>query len=135
MFYFQARVEQSESSCSSSKFQFLLRCQSAVKPYHHAETTIHESICPAGCPKNTRLTCNPGTSETNSFYSCQGVQVPVQTGTPSSQHCRPGLSVVLRPPPKNLPLTVGPERAKTHDKRATSLPAPISKYVLGTIYL
>ena len=30
---------------------------------------------------------------------------------------------------------VGPERAGTHDKRATSLPTPISKYVLRIISL
>jgi hypothetical protein len=31
--------------------------------------------------------------------------------------------------------SVGPERARAHDKRVTSLPAPISKYVLGIINL
>jgi hypothetical protein len=31
--------------------------------------------------------------------------------------------------------SVSPERAGAHDKRVTSLPAPISKYVLGIINL
>jgi hypothetical protein len=31
--------------------------------------------------------------------------------------------------------SVGPERARAHDKRVTSLPAPIRKYVLGIINL
>jgi hypothetical protein len=43
---------------------------------------------------NTRLACTLGTNKTNPFHSCQGVQVPVQTGTPSPQLCRPGLRVV-----------------------------------------
>jgi hypothetical protein len=35
----------------------------------------------------------------------------------------------------NPPLKVGLKRAETHDKRVTSLPAPISKYVLRIISL
>ena len=34
----------------------------------------------------------------------------------------PRLSAVQGPPPPKKTLTVGPERARTHDKRATSLP-------------
>jgi hypothetical protein len=83
--------------------------------------------------ENTRLACTLGTNKTNQFHFCQGVQVPVQTGTLSPQHLRPSLSAVLRPPPNNPPLTVGPERVGTHDKRVTSLPAPISKHVLRII--
>jgi hypothetical protein len=46
-----------------------------------------------------------------------------------------GLSMVLRPPQPNIYLTTlkaGLERVRTHNKRETSLPAPISKYMLGT---
>jgi hypothetical protein len=66
---------------------------------------------------------------------CQGVQVPVQTVTLSPQHLSPGLSAVLRPLPNNPPITVGPERAGTHDKKVTSLSALKSKYVLKIISL
>jgi hypothetical protein len=60
-------------------------------------------MCPAGYPKNTRLACTPGTSETNPFHSCHGFQVPVQTWTlsphawgPASMRC---LDLHLSPPP------------------------------------
>jgi hypothetical protein len=90
---------------------------------------------PSWVPQNARLICTLGTNKTNRFHSYQGVQVPVQTGTLSPQHQRPGLSVVLRPPPNNPPITVGSERAETHNKRVTSLSVPISKYVLVIISL
>jgi hypothetical protein len=92
-------------------------------------------MCPAGCPENTRLACTSGTSKINPFHSCQGVQVPVQARTLSPQHCRPDLSMVLRPPQPNIYITTlkaGPKRAGTHEKRETSLLAPISKYMLWT---
>jgi hypothetical protein len=90
---------------------------------------------PSWVPRNTRLICTLDTNEANRFHSGQGVQVPVQTRTPSLQHRRPGLSVVLRPPPNNPPITVGSKRAKTHNKRVTSISVPISKYVLMIISL
>jgi hypothetical protein len=90
---------------------------------------------PSWVPQNTRLICILGTDKINPLYSCQAVQVSIQTRTPSPQHLRSDLSAVLRPPSKDPPITVGPERAETHDKRVTSLPAPISKYVLGIISL
>jgi hypothetical protein len=61
MFYFQARVEQSEPffHLSSFIFQFLLRCQIVVKPYRHVETAIRESMCPAGYPEKTHASLAP----------------------------------------------------------------------------
>jgi hypothetical protein len=56
------------------------------------------NVAQLGTPKNTSLICTPGIDKTNPFHSCHGVQVPVQTRTPSPQHCRPSLSVVLKPP-------------------------------------
>jgi hypothetical protein len=70
--YNQARVEQIRTISPSFHCQFLLRCQSVVKPYRHAEMTFHESMCPSRYPKNTRLACTPGTSKTNLFLSCHG---------------------------------------------------------------
>jgi hypothetical protein len=99
------------------------------------KTVIRESMYPSWVPQKTRLICTPGTDKTNPLHSYQGVQVLVQAWTPSPQHLRPGLSMVLRPPPNTHPLKGSPERAKTHDKRVTSLPAPISKYVLRIISL
>jgi hypothetical protein len=118
-----------ETISLSFNCQFLLRCQSVVEPYRHAETAIHKSMCPTGCPENTRLACTLGTSKTNPFYSYQGVQVPVQAWTLSPQHYRPGLSMVLRPPQPNI---------YNHPKKPVwkePEPAPISKYMLGTINL
>ena len=59
--------------------------------------TIREPMYPSWVPRNTRPVCSPGTNKTNPFHSCQGVQVPVQTWTPSPQLLRPSLSMVLRP--------------------------------------
>jgi hypothetical protein len=49
--YNQARVEQNRTISPSFHCQFLLRCQSIVKPYRHAETAIRESMWPAGYPE------------------------------------------------------------------------------------
>jgi hypothetical protein len=59
-------------------------------------------MCPAGCAENTGLAYTPGTSKTNPFHSYQRVQVPVQAWTLTPQHCRPGLSMVLRPPQPSI---------------------------------
>jgi hypothetical protein len=66
-------------------------------------------------PKNTRLACTPGTSKTNPFYSCQGVQVPVQARTLSPQHCRPDLSMVLRPPQPHIYNHLKSQSGKSHN--------------------
>jgi hypothetical protein len=79
--------------------------------------------------------CIPAGNETNPFHSYQGVQIPIQIGTLSPQYLRPSFSAVLKPPPNNPPITVGPKRAGTHDKRVTSLVTPISKYMLRIISL
>jgi hypothetical protein len=52
-----------------------------------------------------------------------GLQTP-NTTDPPSVWC-------LDLQPNNPPITVGPKRVGTHDKRVTSLLAPISKYVFG----
>jgi hypothetical protein len=89
---------------------------------------------PAGCPENTRLACTPGTSKANPFHSCQGVQVPVQARTLSPQHCRAGLSMVLRSPQPNI-YNHPKKPVRKEPEPMTSLSAPISKYMLGTINL
>ena len=67
------------------------------------ETAIRESMYPSWVSRNTHLACALGTNKTNLFHSCHGVQVPVETWTLSPQHLRPGLSMVLRPPPSTHP--------------------------------
>jgi hypothetical protein len=74
-------------------------------------------------------------SMTNPLPSYHRVQVSIQTGTPSPHNAGLALVWCLDLLPKFSTITVGPERARTHDKRGTSLPAPISKYVLRIISL
>jgi hypothetical protein len=61
--------------------------------YRLTKTAIHESMYPNWVHKNTRPAYTPGTNKTNSFHSYQGVQVPVQTWTPSPQYLRPSLNM------------------------------------------
>jgi hypothetical protein len=55
-----------------------------------------------------------------------GLQAP-NTAGPASVWCLDLLNPIYKTTQK-----AGPKRAETHDKRETSLPAPISKYMLGT---
>jgi hypothetical protein len=89
---------------------------------------------PSWVPKNTRLACTSGTSKTNPFYSCQGVQVPVEARTLSPQHCRPGLSMVLRPPQPNIYNHLKSQSGKSQNpwQERNKPSRPISKYMLGT---
>ena len=79
MFYFQVRVEQSVSFHHLSSFSSYYDAR--VKTSRTDTAAIHESMSPAGYPKNTRPTCTPGTNRTNPSLSYHGVQVPVQTWT------------------------------------------------------
>ena len=74
MFYFQARVEQSVSFLllSLSVLTTVINTRQAVPD----RPAIRESMCPAGCPKNTRPACTPGTSRTNPSLSCPGCPGP-----------------------------------------------------------
>ena len=83
--------------------------------------TIRESMCPAGCPKNTHPACTPGTSRTNpspSYPRCAGPH-PNLDSKPSL--LSPGLSAVQGPPPSLPPISQS-RKSWIHDKRATSLP-------------
>jgi hypothetical protein len=92
-------------------------------------------MCPAGYPEKHTPRLHHRHKRDQPVPLLSRFQVPVQTLTPSLPHLRPGLKVVLRPQPIPRLQSVGPERAGAHDKRVTSLPAPISKYVLGIISL
>jgi hypothetical protein len=133
--YNQARVEQFRTNPPSFNCQFLLRCQSVVKPYRHAETAIRESMCPAGYPEKHTPRLHPrhkrdqpapllswvSRSPSKLGLLAPALEAPPQCGAKTSTYPR------LQ--------SVGPERAGAHDKRVISLPAPISKYVLGIINL
>jgi hypothetical protein len=95
---------------------------------------IRESICPVGCSEDTHLACTLGTSKTSPFHSYQGVQVPVQAQTLSPHIAGPASvwCLDLLNPIYITTLKAGPKRDGTHNKRETSLPASISKYMLGT---
>ena len=82
---------------------------------------IHESMCPARCPENTRPACTPGTSRTNpslSYPGCPGLRPNLDSKPP---HQSPGLSMVQGPPPPPLPISRS-KKSRINDKRATSLP-------------
>ena len=83
---------------------------------------IRESMAPAGYPKNTCPVCTLGTSRTNPSLSYQGVQVPIQTWTPSP-HTWVLDSVWCLDIHHPRLQSVSLERDRTHDKRATSLPS------------
>ena len=67
------------------------------------EIAIHEPMYPSWVPRNTCPACAQGTSKTNPFHSCHGVQVPIQTWTPSPHTWDPilvwCLDLHLSPPP------------------------------------
>ena len=119
MCYFQACGKQSEPFYHLS-FPVLTTvpdCRQVIPDY----PMIRESMCPAGYPKNTRPTCTLGTSRTNPPLSYQGIQVPVQTWTPSPHSWLLDSMWCLDLHHHRLK-SVSSERARTHDKRATSLP-------------
>ena len=96
MFYFQARVEQSDPFTT---FHLLVLTtvlnHRQVIPYH---TAIREPMYPSWVPQNTCLACTLGTSKTNPPLSYQGVQVPSKLRL-QAPLLSPRLSMVLRPPP------------------------------------
>ena len=82
---------------------------------------IRESMCPAGCPEDTRPACTLGTSRTNpplSYLGCPGPHLNLDTKPPLLS---PGLSVVQGPPPSSPPISQS-GKSRIRDKRATSLP-------------
>jgi hypothetical protein len=93
--YNQVRVEQIRTISPSFCCQILLRWQSVVKPYRHAEIRFVNQCAQLGTPKNTRLACTQAQARLTRSPPVMGFQVPVQTWTPSSRTWGP----VLRPPP------------------------------------
>jgi hypothetical protein len=83
----------------------------------------HVSLVPQAQARPTRFTLVKGFRSPFKL----GLQAPNTWGLASIQ-CLDLLS-------NNPPITVSPKRVETHDKRVTSLLAPISKYVLGIISL
>ena len=79
--------------------------------------------CPQlGTPK-THAPLVPKTQAGLTHHSpIPGVQVPVQTWTPSPHFLSSGLSVVQGPPPSPPPISRS-EKSRIRDKRATSLPS------------
>ena len=119
LFYFQARVEQPVPFHHLTSFSSYYDAR--VKTSRTDSVAIHKLMWPAGYPKNTCPACTPGTSRTNPSLSYHGFQVPIQTWTlsphswvPDSVRCKDLHHLHLQ--------SVGPERAKAHNKRATSLP-------------
>ena len=95
---------------------------------------IRESMPPAGYPKNTRPAYTPDTSRTTPLPSCPGCPGPRLNLDSKPQLLSPGLSAVQGPPPSRLP-SVDLERAISTTREQQIFPAPIPKYVLGTINL
>jgi hypothetical protein len=133
--YDQARVEQIMTISPSFHCQFLLRCQSVVKPYRHAEMTICESMCPAGYPKKHTPRLYPQYKQDQPIPLLSRVfRSPSKLGLLAPVlEARPQCGAKTSTYPRLQ--SVGPERVGAHDKRVTSLPIPISKYVLGIINL
>jgi hypothetical protein len=133
--YNQARVEQIRTISPSFHCQFLLRCQSVVKPYRHAEMTIRESMCPAGYPKKHTPRLYPQYKQDQPIPLLSRVfRSPSKLGLLAPVlEARPQCGAKTSTYPRLQ--SVGPERVGAHDKRVTSLPVPISKYVLGIINL
>jgi hypothetical protein len=106
MFYLQARVEQSHIFIIVHlPVLTTMPDHSHVAPHHAA---VRELMYPSWVPRNTHLTCVPGTNKTNPFPSCQELQVPVQAWTPSPLYARPGLRTVQGPP--SIPASTQPVR-------------------------
>ena len=103
MFYFQARVEQSVPFLllSLSVLTTVLNTRQAIPD----RPAIRESMCPAGCPENTRPACTLGTSRTNPSLSCPRCLGPRLNLDSKPPLLSLRLSVVLRPPPSPPPIS------------------------------
>jgi hypothetical protein len=99
LFYYRTRVEQSKPFISSFICQFLLQCQSVVKPYRHAETAIRESMCPARYPEKHMPCLHPRHKRDQPVPLLSRVLGPRLNLDSKLPHLRPSLKVVLRPPP------------------------------------
>ena len=119
MFYFQARVEQSVPFLLLSTFSSYYDARG--KTSRTDSVVIRKPMCPAGCPQNTRPACTQAQAGLTHHSPVPGVQVPVQTWTPSPHILSPGLSVVQGPPPPPLPISRS-GKSQIRDKRATGLP-------------
>ena len=119
MFYFQARVEKSVPFLlfSLSVLTTVLNRRQAIPDF----LAIRESMCPAGCPKNTCLTCTLGTSRTNPSLSCPGCPGPRPNLDSKPLPLNSRLSAAQGPPPPPL-LISRSEKSWIRDKRAASLP-------------
>ena len=120
MFYFQAGVEQSILFLllfPLSVLTTVLNTRQAVSD----RPVIHESMCPAGCPENTRPACTQGTSRTNPSLSYPGCPGPRPNLDSKPLLLSLGLSAVQGPPPSPPPISRS-GKSQIHDRRATSLP-------------
>jgi hypothetical protein len=132
LFYFQAWVEQSDLFISFHLS--VLTTMQIIAMSYRITWRFAKPMYPSWVPWNTRPACTLGTSKTNPLPSYHGVQAPVQTWTPSPHSWVPNSVRCLDLHHPRLQ-SIGLERARTHEKRAMSLPAPISKYVLRIISL
>jgi hypothetical protein len=109
---------------SSFNCQFLLRCQSVVKPYRHAETVIHESMCLAGYPEKHTPRLYPRHKQDQPILLLSRVsRSPSKLGLLAPVlEARPQYGAKTSTYPRLQ--SVGPERARAHDKRVTSLSSP-----------
>ena len=134
MFYFQARIEQSEPFHHLSSFSSYYGASHSQVIPSHGNGDSWTNVSQLGTPKHM-----PHLYPRHK----QDQHIPLLSRGPGP---RPNLD--SKPPPTWVPdsvwcldlhyprlQSVGPERAGTHDKKATSLPTRISKYVLGIINL
>ena len=82
---------------------------------------IRRSMCPAGCPETHAPLVPQAQAGLTHHPPVPGVQVLVQTWTPSPHFSSPGLSAVQGPPPSPPPISRS-GKSRIRDKRATSLP-------------
>ena len=115
----QAKVEQSVPFLLLSTFSSYYDAR--VKTSRTDSVAIHEPMCLARSPENTRPACTPGRSRTNPSLPCPGCQGPRPNLDSKPPLPSPGLNVVQGPPP-SLPPINRFGKSRIHDKRATSLP-------------
>ena len=119
MFYFQAKVKQSVLFLLPSTFSSYYGAKHETS--RTDRPTIRESMCPTGCPENTRPDCAPGTSGMNPSLSYPRCPIPCPNYDSKPPPLSPRLCAVQGPPNPKITMTVGLERVRTHDKRVTSL--------------
>ena len=131
LFYFQARVKQSVI--------FLLL--STFSSYYGAKPqTSHTSFpgdswinVPSWVPRNTRLACTLGTSRTNSSLSCHECLGPHPNLDSKPPHPESRTQCGARTSTTSSSHQSVRKRAGSTTREQQAFPAPIPKFVLGTI--